>query len=323
MDNQYSNRLLLLDYARIVTAFLVIFAHLLTKDNLRFYIYQFHMPLFFIISGMLYKFQNNRVCIVKNIKTIVVPFISFLLIPTTVGILINGVEYSVNNLKYSILGIIRSSQIPTNWVLWFLVVLFNLKVSVNILQKLKWYWGGIIYVILLIISLKVNIFFIGQTLMAFPLFYLGLKYRRYIIDMSNKPFFNYIFIPAFFIVFFIFMVNGRVSMNTWLYGNYDIKFIRFCCFYLNAIIGSLGIFSLCSFFSKFKCSLIVKVSNLAGALITIMCAQYMFIDIFNMFLIIESLSIIQILIISLVIMFLCYIFHKVLVFKVPFLLGKF
>ena len=51
-----NNRILLLDYMRVVTAFLVIFGHLYdpTPDNyVRMFIYQFHMPLFFVVSGML------------------------------------------------------------------------------------------------------------------------------------------------------------------------------------------------------------------------------------------------------------------------------
>lgn len=53
-----NNRILLLDYMRVVTAFLVIFGHLYdpTPDNyVRMFIYQFHMPLFFVVSGMLHR----------------------------------------------------------------------------------------------------------------------------------------------------------------------------------------------------------------------------------------------------------------------------
>lgn len=57
-ESHSHNRILLLDYMRVVTAFLVIFGHLYdpTPDNyVRMFIYQFHMPLFFIVSGMLHR----------------------------------------------------------------------------------------------------------------------------------------------------------------------------------------------------------------------------------------------------------------------------
>ena len=51
-------RILLLDYARIGAALLVVFGHLYDPspdEVLRTFIYQFHMPLFFFISGMLHR----------------------------------------------------------------------------------------------------------------------------------------------------------------------------------------------------------------------------------------------------------------------------
>ncbi len=51
-------RLLLLDYMRVGAAFLVIFGHLYDptpENHVRTFIYQFHMPLFFIVSGMLHR----------------------------------------------------------------------------------------------------------------------------------------------------------------------------------------------------------------------------------------------------------------------------
>lgn len=53
-----NGRILLLDYARIGAAFLVIFGHLYDpspENFVRTFIYQFHMPLFFVVSGMLHR----------------------------------------------------------------------------------------------------------------------------------------------------------------------------------------------------------------------------------------------------------------------------
>ena len=56
-----TKRLPYLDYARLSVAYLVILGHLIPADDrvLRPYIYAFHMPLFFIISGMLHKNKES------------------------------------------------------------------------------------------------------------------------------------------------------------------------------------------------------------------------------------------------------------------------
>lgn len=77
--NASSKRIPLLDYARLVTAFLVIYGHLYPfapTNHVRVFIYQFHMALFFVISGMLHKY-NGTVQVRKYLRTIIVPLVSY------------------------------------------------------------------------------------------------------------------------------------------------------------------------------------------------------------------------------------------------------
>lgn len=50
-----NNRIYWLDYAKVIGAFLMIYGHGNLCGDLRNYAYSFHMPMFFLISGMLYK----------------------------------------------------------------------------------------------------------------------------------------------------------------------------------------------------------------------------------------------------------------------------
>ncbi len=66
-----------MDYARVFAALLVIYGHVLPYDsNIRTFIYAFHMPFFFIVSGMLHKYRG---CIdwKKYFRTLIVPAIFF------------------------------------------------------------------------------------------------------------------------------------------------------------------------------------------------------------------------------------------------------
>ena len=56
MMKDENNRILYLDYARTIALFLVVFAHLYSVDSsVKLYVYAFHMPFFFIVSGMLHR----------------------------------------------------------------------------------------------------------------------------------------------------------------------------------------------------------------------------------------------------------------------------
>lgn len=70
-------RIQFLDNAKILASLLVIFAHLYsTYSPQRLYIYAFHMPLFFYISGVLHKYDGT-IQLRKYTKKLVLPIIVF------------------------------------------------------------------------------------------------------------------------------------------------------------------------------------------------------------------------------------------------------
>ena len=83
-----------LDYARIITAYLVVFGHVLPLGNpVRTFIYGFHMPLFFIISGMLHKNNLSFVeSVKKGFRTLIVPMLFFCVVGLVYYIAIGGIH---------------------------------------------------------------------------------------------------------------------------------------------------------------------------------------------------------------------------------------
>ena len=74
-----------IDRAKVLCAFLVIYAHLFHHDSMvRLYIYAFHMALFFLISGMFFKlYEDLWKGVLSSFRRIVVPaffFEAFLII---------------------------------------------------------------------------------------------------------------------------------------------------------------------------------------------------------------------------------------------------
>lgn len=74
-------RIIYLDYAKVFCTFLVVFAHLYSVYSPeRIFIYSFHMPFFFLLSGMFHKDLSLRESVAYNFKKLIVPTIFYLLV---------------------------------------------------------------------------------------------------------------------------------------------------------------------------------------------------------------------------------------------------
>lgn len=69
----------LIDVARGIGILLVVFAHIF-EGTITDFIYLFHMPLFFYLSGATFSFSKNKFDIRKRMKTLLIPYMFFSLI---------------------------------------------------------------------------------------------------------------------------------------------------------------------------------------------------------------------------------------------------
>lgn len=90
-------RILCLDYARIIVAVLVIYGHITTRASVEnVYIYAFHMPFFFLVSGMLHKYDGT-IQWKKYTRSLLVPLLFFnilvwlIMVPLTYYCVKNGI----------------------------------------------------------------------------------------------------------------------------------------------------------------------------------------------------------------------------------------
>lgn len=78
-------RLIYMDVAKIIGLFLVILGHLYTTEGVgeenavRTFIYGFHMPFFFLVSGMLHKFKGLSLqqMVLSNSRKLLLPWLCF------------------------------------------------------------------------------------------------------------------------------------------------------------------------------------------------------------------------------------------------------
>lgn len=278
MNNK--KRILFLDYARVFTAFLVVYGHLYPfSSSVRLYIYAFHMPLFFLISGFLHSPRKSVEELKKYIRTIAIPTLFFILI----GVLVHHLYFHKNilYLLYSIYkGVVISGDIiPVNAVLWFLFALFGCKFLMYIYlryiegKKILLLICFLLFIVILFLCRKTSYpFFFRNSVMAFPFYFIGfyakqLYSKKYYIISSRLTCFSLAFLFAL-ICIMITRINGRVSMFDYNFGKLIFPLNAFL-FYINGIMGSLMIFCL---------SLILRKDNklirvLAESLISILGFQ--------------------------------------------------
>ena len=311
-------RIILLDYARVFTAYLVILGHMLPMTSTpRAFIYQFHMPLFFLISGMLDKPIGFKESLKKNSRLLLIPVVSFLLIFFIYRILHNDFSTACDYMIKSVFAFIYGKRMIINGPLWFLIVLFNIKIFVCLFRKISIYITIAFWSILFIITLYYNYFYIGQTVMALPFFIVGMMFKQKILSLSKTSIFKYLWPIGFIIVLLFMTLNGKISMLGLFYGKYPNFPISVIMFFTSAFIGTFAVLSFsCLFTKNFP-----LLKTMADSLLTMVCIQNLFIAFWNTICPIEGelFKIIG----AIVVMILCVFAHIIINKYCPFILGKF
>lgn len=328
--NMQEKRKPYLDYARVFVAYLVIYGHLLPMDNHipRYYIYAFHMPFFFMVSGMLHKL-NGTIQWKKYLRTIGIPllffnlFFFFIVNPfyfryVYLDELVNGNYWIVLISGFPRLwdGIIGEGNLPSG-VTWFLVALLWNKLMMDVIychKKIGW----TIFVILFFVTIgfHVKLFLIRNGMMAFPFYYVGCKYKDLIEKMIfRKNAYLYALI-CFLLLIGMVELNGKVSVYDVSFGSKGLPtYLCVTLFYVTAIVGSVMMLFLSTYFKGN-----LKITYIATSLITILGIQAVFNDPYRDLLHETNYFIISIL--SCIILLLCVGIHWLIMRYIPFALGK-
>ncbi len=138
-----SDRIHYLDIAKGIGIYLVVLGHVTHSEWLWYYIWQFHMPLFFFISGLLYTPKDSfRAFLIKRAKSLYIPYVIFFLITFVYWVLIERkyrgaeipISYELIGLPY---GTYEGGHLFFNGVLWFLPCLFATEIIFYFIAKLK------------------------------------------------------------------------------------------------------------------------------------------------------------------------------------------
>lgn len=219
MSSKRDNKI---DLLKGIGALSVIIGHLVNYNGLlKTYIYAFHMPLFFFLTGYVYsnKQEKFKTYFYKKSKRILLPYIIYnilsLLLNTYLG------TYIFSEKKEIFKGIFYTSgQIPWNSSLWFLPVIFWCYLLLYLLKNQKINNKKIIMILCLIVAIvfsKYNIILpFGLHIVPMSMFFVISANIIKEYDFRNK---KLLIISILIFIHFAYL-NKRVNISTNVYNNY-------------------------------------------------------------------------------------------------------
>ena len=151
-----TNRVLWIDWCKGIGILLVLLGHTLRTDLSLVYIYGFHMPLFFFLSGLVCneKKFNWNTFLRSRFNTLIIPYVVFYLLTWLYWLL---VERSFRPIELEwwepLLGMLYGAQwhglMDHNGILWFLPCLFMTEVLFYAVSRLERLWIQFVVVALL------------------------------------------------------------------------------------------------------------------------------------------------------------------------------
>ncbi len=226
------------DILKGIGAILVVIGHLvLYEGNAKIYIYSFHMPLFFFISGYLYHHTKGfKSFCIRKVKGLLVPYFVFAFISIVVTYFLEGIYLPKREILTNYFFV--NGSFMFNSSLWFLVIMFFVLILFYFIKENVKIEKPILTLITIIILLIICIFFSAEQIKlyfgfeivphALLIFYIGYLYKVYknkINKFINKILHNNLnftlqIVILLVISFYLSLLNGRVNMSTSIYNNY-------------------------------------------------------------------------------------------------------
>lgn len=252
---QSSFRDVKLDIMKGIGIILVVYGHTYSSSS---FLYLFHMPLFFILSGAVMRYSNHGYSICRRFKAIMIPYFIFsvlcfcywLLIeskfrPIHEGTLFMGYLGTLPIKVQQVINIFLAENcvhsFEYNVVLWFLPCLFMADLIYAGISKIKFQWLAIILAIasyyLLIDKLPCLPWCLNIAILAVPLIWLGKIGYKFIIKHIDN---HYLVCLVLSIILFVILYEMFLCLGirTNMLAN---KIPPFYSLYSASIIGSMGV----------------------------------------------------------------------------------
>lgn len=252
------NRIKYIDVAKGIALFFVVLGHLVKFDSPVFnWIFSFHMPLFFVLSGMscnLEKYNNFFEYFKRKVKTIIVPYFIFSLVGFIICLFVPSWRinlFTFDTLK-QLLYYTQPELLHVGQV-WFLIALFFSSIFFYIIERIIFkktnkFVKPIFYIVTLVIGYviykqinipyfgrlpwKIDVAITGTVFMAIGYYIQKFKIFEKIFDLKCS-FATFIILLLINILFGT-ILNGYVNICNCDYGN-------LFYYYISSVSGCMSI----------------------------------------------------------------------------------
>lgn len=248
------NRIDWIDTAKGIGIIIVVLGHNRAPQTMLQFIYAFHMPLFFFLSGIVFnikKYSKLFDLVKRKFKTLIIPYIVFNLITYAYWIFISQPERTNDNVIKPIIGIIfgYGPLMIHNSALWFLTCLFFTEILFYFIVKaFRKNINFVLFVIMILgyICHKMNVPKLPWNIdivFTTTVFYgVGYLIKGLLSNLKNTLL---IIIVSLTYVIAFSKLNSFVDLSSGTYGN-------MIYFYLGAISGIALIIALSQALSKLE-----------------------------------------------------------------------
>lgn len=234
-----------IDICKLIGIFFVILGHVSITNGVDIWIHAFHMPLFFLLSGLCFnekKHTEFKRFLFIRFKTLIIPFLIFsiMLYLFWNGILYFFVNGSIGTCSNLLNCLLNPASVTSCYgaVNWFLPSLFFVEIIFWAISKLAHYSRNKCMLIIIILSIMAYFypqittyrlpFAIDSSIMG--LFFYGfgwiikkVDYNKIKKIISIKLIWSYVLLIFLFIVSYkLSIFNNMSNMRTLLYGDYFI-----------------------------------------------------------------------------------------------------
>lgn len=241
--------------------FFIVWGHL-SPIYLNDFIYAFNVPLFFMISGYLFKPVCWGEFIKKNLKGLIIPYFllgfSVILFYAIVKLYFGG--YDVYYFPFSLFALLAGFQKGIDsgvgsQALWFVYTLFLIKTLVNVIRKKSW-----IHLLITIVMIYLSCMFVDRDyyssfvnlFVSYPFFFIGYflryKFEDSIQNLSDTIGINrWSVVSIFSLIVFTYLIsiyNGMPHMFNGKYGHSIVLFLLAGC------LGTIALSLFCMIIAK-------------------------------------------------------------------------
>lgn len=247
------NRVQWIDWCKGIGILLVLLGHTLRTDVSLIYIYGFHMPLFFFLSGLVCneKKYNWRLFLKSRFNTLIIPYVVFYLLTWLYWLFIER-SFRPIDLEWwqPLVGMVYGAQwhglMDHNGILWFLPCLFMTELLFFAISRVEGKWKQALAVVFLAVCglmIKVNLpWCVNIAMVALQFFWLGNMGRCFLLKDGKEQ----VSLPAFGAAIVLMggyvllcpIWNNHINMATCAYGN-------ILGFEILSILGLSGLVLLC------------------------------------------------------------------------------